>query len=75
MAEGGVSGERVLVLEDEYEYHVAADLRQVLEDASAAVIGPAACLADAIALAEGQLDTRLRGVAAFAAAGNLAVPQ
>ena len=74
MAEGGVSGERVLVLEDEYEYQVAADLRRV-QDASAAVIGPAACLADAIALAEGQLDARLRGVAAFAAAGNLAVPQ
>lgn len=71
---GRLTGKRVLVVED--EYYIAADLRQILDDEGAVVVGPAGCLEDGVALAVAPLDAalldvNLHGVSSFALADRL----
>lgn len=72
-----LKGRRILVVED--EYLIADDLTELLTDAGAEVIGPAASLPQAMRLAgdtEGidaaALDINLRGVEVFPLADELA---
>lgn len=55
-----LSGKRILVVED--EYYIAADLRQVLEDEGAVVIGPTGSLAHGLNLAAEGVDAALLDV-------------
>lgn len=77
MADQGLSGKRLLVVED--EYLIASDLAYALEDAGAEVIGPAGTVEDALRLVarEGDrldgavLDVNLRGGRVFPVADAL----
>ena len=71
---GRLAGKRVLVVED--EYYIAADLRQMLDEEGAVVVGPAGCLQDGVALAvppldAALLDVNLHGESSFALADRL----
>lgn len=77
MAEPGLQGCRILVVED--EYLLADDISRALADAGAEVLGPVASARDAEAIiaAEGRidaavLDINLRDGAVFPAADTLA---
>jgi len=62
-AEANFSGQKLLVVED--EYIVAADFALRLEDAGAEVVGPAGCVQDALELVEtegGRLDAAVLDV-------------
>ncbi len=76
MAENGLVGRSILVVED--EYMLAVDLKQELVDAGAIVVGPAASLSKAIDLIKTTenldaaiLNVNLRGEAVFPAADML----
>jgi DNA-binding response OmpR family regulator len=76
VAENGLIGRSILVVED--EYMLAVDLKQELLDAGAIVVGPAASLSKAIDLIKTTdrldaaiLDVNLRGEAVFPAADML----
>lgn len=70
-----LAGVRVLVVED--EYYFADDLRRVLQDQGAEIVGPAGRLAEASRLIETEavdcviLDINLRGDMSFAVADRL----
>ncbi len=51
---GCLAGKRVLVLED--EYFIASDIRQLLSDQDAIVIGPVGSLSQGLALASDPID-------------------
>lgn len=77
MVEPGLSGCRILVVED--EYMIADDVKQALVAAGAEVLGPVASAADAAELIAGGgridaaiLDINLRDGAVFPAADTLA---
>lgn len=77
MSEPGLSGCRILVVED--EYMIADDITQALVAAGAEVLGPVASTADAAELIAGGgridaaiLDINLRDGAVFPAADTLA---
>lgn len=57
---GKLSGKRVLVIED--EYYIAADLRRVLDEEGAVVVGPSGHLDDGLRLAAEPLDAALLDV-------------
>jgi CheY-like chemotaxis protein len=70
LSEGILAGRRILIVED--EYLLADDLRQILHEHHAEILGPAATIAKALTLinAGGQmdcavLDVNLRGRAAY----------
>ena len=71
---GRLSGKRVLVIED--EYYIAADLRRVLDEEGAVVVGPSGHLGDGLTLAAepldaALLDVNLHGEPSFAIAERL----
>ncbi|HEY0629712.1 MAG TPA: response regulator [Sphingomicrobium sp.] len=72
-----LKGRKILIVED--EYLIADDLAQLLQDAGAEVVGPAASLPQAMRLASdteeidaAALDINLRGVEVFPLADELA---
>ena len=56
----GLTGKRVLIVED--EYFIAADLKRALAEAGAIVVGPAGTLASAQALVDDDIDLALLDV-------------
>jgi DNA-binding response OmpR family regulator len=56
----GLTGTRVLVVED--EYYIAAELKRALAEVGAMVIGPVGKLEQGLELAAGQLDAALLDV-------------
>jgi DNA-binding response OmpR family regulator len=76
LAESAFAGRRVLVVED--EYLLADDLREILVEHGAEVVGPAATLCDGIRMIEADnridfavLDVQLQGENAFALSAAL----
>jgi len=73
---GSLNGKRILVVED--EYFVATDLRMVLQDAGAEVVGPVGNLAQGLSLLDENaadaaiLDVNLAGARSFPLAESLA---
>lgn len=71
----GVTGKRILVVED--EYFIASGLARDLEASGADVLGPVPTVADALRLIEAEpldgavLDVKLRGDLAFPVADSL----
>ena len=56
----GLTGKRVLIVED--EYFIAADLKRAVAEAGAIVVGPAGTLASAQALVDDDIDLALLDV-------------
>ena len=56
----GLTGKRILIVED--EYFIATDLKRALAEAGAIVVGPAGTLASAQALVEEDIDLALLDV-------------
>ena len=56
----GLTGKRILIVED--EYFIAADLKRALAEAGAIVVGPAGTLASAQALVDDDIDLALLDV-------------
>ena len=71
---GGLTGKRILVVED--EYYIAADLKRALDQAGAVVVGPTGSIEQGLDLAAGPvdaalLDVNLHGTASFEVAEQL----
>ena len=57
---GGLTGKRILVVED--EYYIAADLKRALDQAGAVVVGPTGSIEQGLDLAAGPVDAALLDV-------------
>lgn len=76
MNRSNLTGRQILIVED--EFYIASDLKRALSASGAVPVGPAACVADAIALIESGpvdgalLDVNLEGEFSYPVADRLA---